>query len=83
VFYALFQKAEAQNITLTSQYTPLEDNRFNFKMTGSTTVNTTVARVIGQTHIDINTSSEVIWGVKRLQLALALDNTGSMDNEAR
>ena len=83
VFYALFKKAEAQNITLTSKYTPLEDNRFNFKMTGSATVNTTVARVIGQTHIDVNTSSEVIWGVKRLELALALDNTGSMDNDGK
>src|SRR4051794_8019658 len=43
VFYALFQKAEAQNIALTTRYTPLEDNRFNFRMTGSATVNTTVA----------------------------------------
>jgi Mg-chelatase subunit ChlD len=83
IFYALFRKGDAQNISLVPKYTELNDNRFSFKMTGSTTVNTTVARIMGQTHIDIDTSSEVIWGVKRLELALALDNTGSMASDGK
>jgi Flp pilus assembly protein TadG len=83
VFKALFKKADAQNISLTPKFTELENNRFSFKITGKTTVYTTFARIMGHTHIDIDTSSEVIWGVKRLELALALDNTGSMASDGK
>src|SRR5690606_39208736 len=40
----------------------------------------TFSRVLGQTKIDLGSSSEVKWGIKRLELALALDNTGSMSS---
>jgi len=33
---------------------------------------------LGQSQFDINASTEVVWGIKRLELALVLDNTGSM-----
>ncbi len=83
VFQALFNKADAHNISLSSEFTALNDNRFRFKITGNATVYTTFARIMGQTHIDIDTSSEVVWGVKRLELALALDNTGSMASDGK
>ena len=41
-------------------------------------VPTSFTKVIGQDHIDIKVSSQVVWGMKKLELALALDNTGSM-----
>jgi Mg-chelatase subunit ChlD len=50
------------------------------KLDGSATVNTTFARVIGHQQIAISATSEVIWGIKKLNLALVLDNTGSMDS---
>ena len=28
--------------------------------------------------MDIGANAQVVWGMKRLELALALDNTGSM-----
>ena len=38
----------------------------------------TFSKVLGQDNININASSEIVWGMKKLELALALDNTGSM-----
>jgi hypothetical protein len=34
--------------------------------------------MLGQPSINLSTSSEVSWGIKKLNLALVLDNTGSM-----
>jgi Flp pilus assembly protein TadG len=39
---------------------------------------TAVIRVIGQNEMDLGATSQVNWGFKTLELALALDNTGSM-----
>ncbi len=47
-------------------------------MIGSATVNTMFWRLIGQEQVNITASGEIVWGIKKLNLALALDNTGSM-----
>jgi hypothetical protein len=39
---------------------------------------TSVTGVIGVKNFPIGASAEVTWGIKKLELALALDNTGSM-----
>jgi len=41
-------------------------------------IDTAIAPVIGKDTIDLSVSSQVRWGFKALELALALDNTGSM-----
>jgi Flp pilus assembly protein TadG len=41
-------------------------------------IDTAIARVIGKDTIDLRVTSQVRWGFKALELALALDNTGSM-----
>jgi hypothetical protein len=33
--------------------------------------------------IDLRTDTEVVWGMRRLELALALDNTGSMSDDGK
>ena len=38
----------------------------------------TFSKVLGQDNINIDTSTQIVWGMKKLELALALDNTGSM-----
>jgi Mg-chelatase subunit ChlD len=48
------------------------------KVTGSATVSTKFWRIMGQEQVTISASAEVLWGMKKLNLALALDNTGSM-----
>ena len=40
-------------------------------------------RLIGQENVNITASGEVVWGIKKLNLALALDNTGSMASSSK
>ncbi len=39
-----------------------------------------IAGVIGINHFPVGAHAEVTWGIKKLELALALDNTGSMSS---
>ena len=41
-------------------------------------MDTSIAQVIGKKTIDLRVDTQVRWGFKALELALALDNTGSM-----
>jgi len=77
VFDANFHYANVKNIEITPIFTTLASGSFSLKLSGSGTVDTTVAG-IWQPTINIGTSTEVVWGMKRLELALALDNTQSM-----
>ena len=44
---------------------------------------TTFTKVLGQEKLDISSSAQVKWGVKKLELALVLDNTGSMASNGK
>jgi Flp pilus assembly protein TadG len=77
-FNALFQRPEASNVQVTQQLTSPQQGMFNIKVTGSATINTMFWRLMGQDQVTITTNGEVVWGIKKLNLALALDNTGSM-----
>jgi hypothetical protein len=46
-------------------------------------MNTTVARVLGHQQISVAANADVAWGIKKLELALVLDNTGSMANNGK
>lgn len=41
-------------------------------------VPTTIAQVLGTSALDVSTSSQSTWGTNSIELALVLDNTGSM-----
>lgn len=47
-------------------------------ISGNINVDTSVARVLGQDSIAVSSSNQSSWGTKKIELALALDNTGSM-----
>jgi Mg-chelatase subunit ChlD len=79
-FMALFARPDAQNVQIAPTLTSPQQGSYQLKLEGSATVNTTFARVIGHQQIAISATSEVIWGIKKLNLALVLDNTGSMAN---
>jgi Flp pilus assembly protein TadG len=53
---------------------------YTVKVTASASVDTTFTRILGVNQIEIGSSGEVVWGMKKLELALALDNTGSMSS---
>jgi Flp pilus assembly protein TadG len=79
-FNAMFQRPEASNVQVTQQLTAPVQGTFNLKITGTATVSTMFWRVLGQDQISITATGEVTWGIKKLNLALALDNTGSMSS---
>ncbi len=51
-------------------------------MTANASVDTTLAG-IWQPAIGIGTNTEVVWGIIKIELALALDNAGSCDRTAK
>ena len=82
VFDANFHNSNVKNIKVTPIFTTIADGSYSLKLSATGTVDTTVAG-IWQPTIDIGTSTEVVWGMKRLELILALDNTGSMASSGK
>ena len=82
-FNAMFQRPEASNVQVTQQLTTPEQGKFNLKVTGTANVATMFWRVLGQDQINLTATGEVTWGIKKLNLALALDNTGSMSSSSK
>ncbi len=77
-FTTLFTRPEALNVQVTTNMTQPQAGSYLIQMTGSASVNTLFSRLLGQSVINLSAKSEVSWGIKKLNLALVLDNTGSM-----
>jgi Flp pilus assembly protein TadG len=82
-FKAIFTRPEAYAVQVTSQFSQPAQGNFSLKLTASAKVNTLFAKMLGQSAIDLSASSEVLWGIKKLNLAIVLDNTGSMQQSAK
>lgn len=79
-FSALYTNADGANVTISAAFSEPQPGSFKIDMTASGTVNTTFTKVIGQNTMPISVTSQAVWGIKKLELALALDNTGSMSS---
>lgn len=77
-FRSQFNRPEAYQIQVTPVLTTLPSGSKKLEVAATAIVDSTFTRVFWQPDISINTSTEVVWGAKKLELALALDNTGSM-----
>jgi uncharacterized protein YegL len=77
-FEAQFNRPEVNNVVLVPTFSSPQAGSFKIEISASGSVPTTLTRLLGQYQIGIGANSEVVWGIKRLELALALDNTGSM-----
>lgn len=77
-FTSQFNHPEVANLQVTAALTSPQAGSFTLSMTASGNVAATFTKVFGQSTIGIQGSADVKWGVKKLELALALDNTGSM-----
>jgi Flp pilus assembly protein TadG len=77
-FSALFNRPEATDVTVKPLMTTLDVGSFSLSVSGTAKLSTMFWRLMGQQQFDITANGEVIWGIKKLNLALALDNTGSM-----
>lgn len=83
VFKAQFDRPEAHNVSVSYVFNAPQQGNFSLKLTGSATVPTHFATLIGTSELTVSATAEVIWGIKRLNLALALDNTGSMASSGK
>jgi Flp pilus assembly protein TadG len=79
-FNAVFNRTEVTNIVITPTFTSPQQGSFKLDVAGTGKVPTTFTKVFGQQNLNINVNSEVLWGIRKLEVALALDNTGSMSS---
>ncbi len=78
-FDALFNRPlEATNVVITPTYTSPTQGSFKLDLQATAQVPTTFTKVFGQSNLNVDVKSEVVWGIRKLEVALALDNTGSM-----
>jgi Flp pilus assembly protein TadG len=80
-FNAMFSHPEATNLVITPTYTTSGGSQLTIKVTGS--VNTSFMSIMGIPTLNIGSTSTVKWGMSRLRVALALDNTGSMADSGK
>lgn len=77
-FLALFNRPDVTNVVITPVFSTPSTSSFKLVLDVTGTVPTTFTAVLGQDHMDLAVTTEVVWGVKKLELVLALDVTGSM-----
>lgn len=77
-FMAAFHRPEAKNLTVTPQFSSPQPGSFLLSIAATASIDTTLTQILGQSQLNISASGEVAWGFKKLELALVLDNTGSM-----
>ena len=80
-FNAMFNHPEAKNLVITPAYSTSGGSQLT--ITASGTMDTTFMRVMGFNSLNIGSNVTVKWGNNRLRVALALDNTGSMDSDGK
>jgi Flp pilus assembly protein TadG len=77
-FNALFNRPDVKNVNVTFALKTNGPGDFTVISEGTGAVDVAMAQIIGYKSMDIRTSAQVRWGFKSVELALALDNTGSM-----
>jgi Flp pilus assembly protein TadG len=77
-FNAQFNHAGVKKLDITFNMVSNGPGDFTVLAEATGHIDTSIAQVIGKKTIDLRTNAQVRWGFKALELALALDNTGSM-----
>lgn len=83
-FSALYTNADAKAISITATYTAASGaTAATIQVNGSGNVNTDFLKVAGYPTVNFNSSSTSTWGINRMRVAMALDNTGSMADDGK
>jgi Flp pilus assembly protein TadG len=77
-FNAQFNRPDVKKLQLTFSMVNNGPGDFTVVAEATGSIDTSIAQVIGKKTIDLRVDTQVRWGFKALELALALDNTGSM-----
>jgi len=83
IFNAEFNRPDVPNVQVDAVLNSPQAGSFTLNVTASTNMPTTFTRVLGQSQIALSASTDINWGIKKLELALALDNTGSMGQSGK
>jgi len=82
-FKAEFHRPEAVNINIKPHYAS-NGVLLDLTLNGSSQVKTAMMQLFGYKHMDVAVTSEVVWGAaKKIEIALVLDNTGSMSHSGK
>jgi Flp pilus assembly protein TadG len=82
-FKAMLNRPEVKNLTVTPVFTAPQAGNFKLDVTATGKVDTSFTRIFGADTMTLTATSEVLWGMKKLELAMALDNTGSMSSSSK
>lgn len=83
-FTALYTSTDAKRVSVSASYTAASGaTPATILINGSGSVDTDFMKVAGFPNIDFNTSSTSTWGNVRMRVAMALDVTGSMDDDGK
>jgi uncharacterized protein YegL len=82
-FKALFNQPEAKDVTVTAVLSTPQAGSFKLDISAKAKLDARFLKVFGQDHFSVGSATQVGWGIKRLELALALDNTGSMSSNSK
>jgi Flp pilus assembly protein TadG len=82
-FKAVFNRPEARNVVVKTGITQPSEGSYQLVLNGNATVDTLFGSIVGRSQVDLTANAEVVWGIKKLNLALALDNTGSMASSGK
>jgi Flp pilus assembly protein TadG len=77
-FQAQLGRPEARNIKVIPVYSGKQGGESTLNVEAVGMVDTSFMRLLGVSQIRIDANSEVSWGIRKLEVVLALDNTGSM-----
>jgi len=81
-FLANFNRPDATDVKIVPVFTDLNNGKYKLDISGTANVPTTISG-LWQDKMAIGSETQVIWGYKKLELALALDNTGSMASSGK
>ena len=82
-FRALYTNSDAKNVTIDATYTANSGSGSTILIKGAGKMDTDFMRVAGFPTMDFGTSSTSAWGNVRMRVALALDVTGSMNDDGK
>jgi len=82
-FLALYTNTDAANVVISATYSNNPSVGSQIVMNGTGTVSTAFMKVLGTPTMNLNISSTAAWGMTKLRVAMALDNTGSMSADGK
>jgi Flp pilus assembly protein TadG len=82
-FTALFNRTEVHGVTVTPVFTTPQAGSFRLDVEARGTIDASFTRIFGAHETTLSSTAQVQWGIKKLEVALALDNTLSMASSSK